>query len=141
MQNYGEQGRAVNLPPSGTQDVDVVGNTVGLATEVTVAKRFAGAKLQRAVQISATGDNTIVTPAAGQRIRLLWLGLSSSENNGAEVLAIVKFGAVEHYRWNMGAPGAFAHWEIIEGATDEPLVINLSGSQDVEVNYTYVEFA
>jgi hypothetical protein len=112
----------------------------GAATESTVAKRFAGGKTTVALAISASGDNTVLTPASGQRLRIHWVGMSTSENNGAEVLAIVKFGANTHYRWNLGAPGAFSHWEPIEGAVDQSLVINLSGNQTVEVNVTYEEF-
>jgi hypothetical protein len=97
-------------------------------------------RLTRAVAISTAGDNTIVTPAAGKRIRLLWLAMATSQDNTAETLAVVKFGSTEHYRWPLGNPGAFMHWEPIEGAVDTPLVINLSAAQTVQVSYTYEEF-
>lgn len=109
----------------------------------TFAKRFApGVRTTVASTISTTGDNTIVTPAAGMRLRVTWLGLSSSQDNAAEVLAIVKFAAAgaAKYRWYMGNPGAFSHWEAIEGGANEALIVNLSGAQAVQVNVTYEEF-
>lgn len=114
---------------------------VGAATEDTVSKRFGGGKTQGAQAINTSGNNTILTPASGKKIRLYWLGLSTSQDNAAEVLALAKFttGGTPFYRWNLGAPGAFSHWEVVTGGTDEALVINLSGAQTVQANYTYSE--
>lgn len=89
--------------------------------------------------VSAIGDTTVHTPAIGQRIRLLWVGLSTPESNGAEVLVKVLIGSTELYRWNMGKPGAFAHSMIREGAINEPLKVNLSASQTVYVNFDLEE--
>lgn len=115
-------------------------NQVNPATEETLARRFApGAKLTRAVQISSSGDNTARTPALGKFLRLHWIGLNAKDDSGTEVLAIVKFGNAEHYRWNLGSPGAFAHWEVIDGAVDVPLVVNLSAARVIQVNYTVEE--
>lgn len=117
-----------------------------LASEVTLAhtkNRFAaGVRTPTAVQITGSGDNTIITPTAGKRLRVTWLGLSAPET-GAEVLAICKFGAAGAavYRWNLGVPGAFAHWETVEGGTDAPLIVNLSGARTVQVNVTHEEFS
>lgn len=111
----------------------------GAATESTLALKFGGDKITLAQTLSTSGDNTLITPASGKSIRLLWLGLSTSQDNSAEVKVSAKFGANVHYKWNLGNPGAFSHWEPIEGAVNQPLVINLSVAQPVEVNYTYQE--
>jgi hypothetical protein len=111
------------------------------ATEVTVSKRFAGGKTTRAVRITSSGDNSVRTPASGKYLRKYWIALNTADDGGTEVLAIVKFGTTEIYRWNLGSPGAFMHWEPSDGAVDQALVVNLSAARNVEVNYTVEELA
>lgn len=111
----------------------------GAAKDATVGYRFAPGKTTRGVQVATLGDNTIITPALGKKVRLHWLGLSTSQNNAGEVEALVKFGTTVIYRWQLGNPGAFSHWETVDGATDQALVINLSQAYAVNVNYTYQE--
>lgn len=126
-------------------ELSVTVNPSTLAQEATLThtkNRYAsGVRTTSAQQVSTIGNNIILTPAAGKKIRLHWVGFSSSENNTAEVLVIMKFGATgpSIYRWNMSAPGIFSHWETVEGAANETLIINLSGAQPVEINYTYEE--
>ena len=115
-------------------------DVTALAREATVARKFGSGKITRAVQVNALGNTPVVTPTAGRRLRLFWVGMSTSENNGGEVLVLIRFGATTHYRWRMGSPGAFSHWEVIEGAVDEPLTVNLDQPLPVEFNYTYEEF-
>jgi hypothetical protein len=107
----------------------------------TLNYRFAPAagRITSAVRKAAAGDNIIVTPAGGKKIRLLWLGMSCSENNTAEGLAVVKLGSTIIYRWNMYAGGGFSHWQPIDGAVDAEFIVNLSTSQPVDINYTYEE--
>jgi hypothetical protein len=118
-----------------------------LALDATLLARF-GEHATIAKRITGVGDQTLVTPNSGKRIRLYWLGMSTSETNSGEVLAIVKLataydpsgGPHERYRWEMGAPGAFSHWQTITGVADAPLVVNLNvAGRPVEVNYTYEE--
>jgi hypothetical protein len=116
-----------------------------LATEDSLAhvkNRFAPAlRTTEAVSVAAAGDNTVKTPAAGKRLRVHWVGLSTSQDNTAETLATVKFGpaGTARYLWNMGNPGGFSHWETLEGAVNEALVVGLSVAQPVQVNVTYEE--
>lgn len=111
-----------------------------LARESTVSRKFGSGKTTRAMQVAATGDNPVVAPAAGRRLRVFWVGMSTSENNGGEVLTQVRIGGTTHYRWRMGSPGAFSHWEVLEGAPNEALIVNLDQPLPVEFNYTYEEF-
>jgi hypothetical protein len=92
--------------------------------------------------LSTSGDHDIYTPATGNRVRLKWLWLSSPEANTASVLATVKWsGATGNiYLVDLGAPGAFAHGSVREGATDEKVVVNLDGAQTVRVNVDVEEF-
>ena len=111
---------------------------IGVATPV--AKRFGGGKTQGATLISASGDNTIATPATGKRLTLYWIFLSSSQDNASEVLALVKLGARVVYECYLGNPGAFAHWEpVTADAEGDALLVNLSGAASVAVNYTITE--
>jgi len=111
-----------------------------MADPLTIDKRF-GVKRGSPVTASTSGNTTIYTPQPGRRVRLTWLGLSSPSSNTDTVLAIIKWsGGSEIYRWHMSAPGAFAHSSIREGGVDESLLINLNGSQVVEVNIDVEEF-
>lgn len=109
-----------------------------LATEATLARRFGQlGRTTIATTISAAGDNTIITPAAGMSIRLYWIGMSVA--SAVEVVATVKFGAAgsAKYKWDLGA---FMHWETIEGAANEALIVNLTLPVSTNVNITYEEF-
>lgn len=110
--------------------------------KTTLDGRFSASatKITTAVRKSDSGDNTVVTPASGKRIRLHWIGMSTPESNVDEMLVIVKLGSATKYRWNMTAPGAFSHWETVEGGVDESFVVNLSSALPVDINYTYEEF-
>lgn len=111
-----------------------------LATELTVANRFAGGKLSYSVRIASSGDNVVLTPGSGRRLRVFWVGLSTPDDGGvANVLAVVKCGAAQPYRWNLSSPGAFMHWEEFGGVANDPLVVNLSTARAVDVNVTYLE--
>lgn len=104
-----------------------------------MSEGFSPARPPYAVRIASSGDNIILTPPPNQRLRLFWLGLNTPETNTAEVLAVVRFqGAASNlYRWNLGAPGAFMHRDFAEGQPGQPLVVNLSAAQPVEVNVSY----
>ncbi len=113
----------------------------GAATEASVAERFGGLKKVAALVVSGSGDNVIHTPAAGKTLTLVWIGMSTSQDNASEVLATVKLGDKVCYVWYLGNPGAFAHWEpIIADNPDDELIVNLSAAgQNVAVNATYKE--
>lgn len=128
---------AGNLNVSVTNPTDVS----PLARETTLARKFGSGKITRGQAITLSGDTAAVTPAPGNRVRLFWVGMSTSESNVSEVLVQIKFGTTVHYRWRMGSPGAFSHWEVIEGGVNQPLVVNLDQPMPVEFNVTYEEFA
>lgn len=144
-----DQAIDINDPLERVQSVVMIANDDGtfsvqkeVATEETVGNRFApGERITAATLVSSSGDNMIHTPTSGKKITLFWVGLSSSQNNAAEVLLTVKLGAKVCYQWYMGNPGAFSHWEpIVADNPNDALIVNLStGGNSVAVDYTYTE--
>jgi hypothetical protein len=134
--------RAVAVPVSGTvavaEPVTVDGAVAvtnptadpetGLAKEATALRRYGGGKTPVVATVTASGDTTIHTPAAGKKIRLFWVSAINDPDETTTPLILVKLGALESYR-----AYAVAHWEIFEGAVDAPLVINLSSAASVAV--------
>jgi hypothetical protein len=125
-------------PVSGTVTVanPTTNPETGLAKDATLLRRF-GDHVTKAGVVSTIGDNTLHTPAAGKKVRLYWIGLSTSQDNAAENLIQVKLtdadGTVK-YRWRMGNPGAFVGGRTIEGSVDEPLILNLATTDPVDWN-------
>lgn len=129
----------LNTLPVGTE-YGLLTRGIGAATEATIGNRFTGGKNTSAVQISASGDNTIYTPANGKTLTLFWIALGTPDTNSATVTAIVKLGSKVVYRWPLPPPGAFSHWEPVTASNpNDALIVNLSGAQTVQVNYTTTE--
>lgn len=105
-----------------------------LATEATMAKRYAGGKTPVVASVTAAGDTTIHTPALGKRIRLYWLSALNDPDAASTPLINVRLGALEVYRTY-----AIAHWEVFDGAVDAPLVVNLSEAGSIAVTAHLVE--
>jgi hypothetical protein len=106
---------------------------------VASASRVIGAFASNPV--SASGDTVVWTPAAGARIRLRWVGLSTPDTNASSVLAKWRFGTGDYFwHWLLGKPGAFAHGALREGDVDEPLKINLDAAVAVYVAFDLEEF-
>jgi hypothetical protein len=102
-----------------------------------LTNRFAGEKETEGFAVEAT--TTLKSPASGKRLTLYWIAVSSSQENPGEVLATVKLGTKKPYEWYLGNPGAFMHWEPIEGAVGDKLVLELSGPQKVAGSFSYTE--
>lgn len=90
------------------------------------------------------GDNTILTPAAGKRLRIYYLCLNTDDNNSAVVVADVKLGDTSRYRISLPAGAIWARalaasGFCLRGAVDAPFVINLSAAQTVYVSVEYEE--
>lgn len=113
----------------------------GNAHEATkgLTNRFAGEKITESKVVEAEGNTTLVTPAVSHRLTVYWVWLYSSQENTGEVLAEVKVGSKTPYTTYLGNPGVFSHWEPIEGAVADKLVLHLSGAQKVAVAFTYTE--
>lgn len=95
------------------------------------------------VLANSSGDTTLVTPSAGQAVRLYFFGYSASSSNSSAVRASLRFGsntafdnqylmASQPYARNIGAGRKY-----IQGATNEALIVNLSAAETVYCNIEY----
>lgn len=155
---------AVKVNPSGTLTADVTGSTVevtndvgnplpvsGIVTANTGLNPLTDVQLRASAvavtqdsgenefthvtaTVSASGDTTIATPAAGKAIRLHWFYAINDPTATSAPLLKVKLGAVEIYRaW------ALSKRQRKTGAVNDPLVLNLSIGGTVAVTAIYEE--
>lgn len=102
-----------------------------------------------ALNVIATtlGDTVVATPTSGKKIRLWWYNMAAHPNNGAHVVASLKFGSggTAFNKTPLSQYGAAtAHSfksgrSYIEGDTDDPLYVTLDANQAVYVNIDYEE--
>lgn len=92
--------------------------------------------------VNSTGDNTVITPSSGKKIRLYYFSYNAAEG---PVEVALKFGSgTEFLRNYLAALGStiakdFGDLRCLEGATNEALNLNLSTNVDVIWNAFYVE--
>ncbi len=105
--------------------------------ESNTNNRYSGGKTAATATVTASGDTTVITPAAGNAIRVFWVSAINDPDETTTPLIKVKIGSTEIYRGY-----AIAHWEIFAGAADETVVVNLSGLvvNGVAVTIHYEEF-
>lgn len=91
--------------------------------------------------VSASGDTTIRTPAAGKTITLKWVGMSSPDNNPNSTVVTVKLGGNAVFTWDFSKNGgAMAHGTVRnDGGVNGALVINLSVAATVRYNFEVSE--
>jgi hypothetical protein len=90
--------------------------------------------LRVATSVTATGDTTLVTPAAGKRIRLQWVYAINDPVASTSTKITVKLGtAVQYVAW------AISKRQQLTGEVDAPLIVNLSNLGDVAVTVFYQE--
>lgn len=78
--------------------------------------------------VTASGDTTVHTPAAGKRIRLRWIYAINDPTASSAPLIKVSLGAEEKYRaW------ALSKAQRVTGPADGELIINLSQAGNVAV--------
>ncbi|UTI65621.1 hypothetical protein NBH00_05270 [Paraconexibacter antarcticus] len=100
--------------------------------------RFAGGKSSFAAVLSTAGDNAVIAPAAGKRIRVYWVAFIPSSDNASANLVTVGWPSTAV---NMYIGYALAHWEVFTGAINEPVNVNLANAQPVAVTIHYQEIA
>ena len=106
-----------------------------------ITKRFGAVSLGSPVEVAVVGPTVLYAPAAGNRIRLKWFAMATSDTNSATVIATVYLGAQALYIWPLPIPGAFMHNSVREGGMDETLSISLSvDGQPVYCNIDLEEF-
>lgn len=117
--------------PAGTERALVV-RSVGASQDL----RYTGGKIPVSGVVSTAGDNVIATPAAGKRIRLVWISFIPNSDNTAANLVKVKLSALQPY-----TNYAMSHWEVFTGEADAPLILNLANTQPVAYTAHYQEVA
>jgi len=102
--------------------------------------------LAKSVTASASGDTTIHTPTASNRVRLGYLCLSADGANSADVTVIVKFtvGGSTLYKVSLKAGAIWARnigagQRYLDGGINNALIVNLSTTQTVHVSIEYTE--
>jgi hypothetical protein len=124
----------INQLTGGSGNGPVATDVTPLAKEVTLQSRNGGGKSAFAGSVTSIGDNTIVTPPAGQSVKVFWV-YTLTNPDSPTTLITVKLGAVPIY-----TSYGIAHWEPFVGAPNGPLIINLSAASNVAVtvHYTFV---
>jgi hypothetical protein len=135
---------AQKVSPSGAGIVDATGSTVGVTGSVAVTGPLTDTQLRASdvnvadsgereythvvATVTASGDTTIHTPAAGMAIRVHWIYAINDPTAATAPLIKVSLGAVEKYRVY-----ALSKRQLMTGAADAPLVVNLSAAGTVAV--------
>lgn len=90
--------------------------------------------LRIATSVNAIGDTTLVTPAAGKRIRLQWVYAINDPVATTSTKITIKLGSsVQYVAW------AISKRQQLTGPVDGPLIVNLTNSGDVAVTVFYQE--
>lgn len=112
-----------------------------VSTETTLAGqkanldfRYSGGKSSVGGTLNTAGANTVITPAAGKRIRVFWVSVIPSSDGSSANLATVALGAQTLY-----VGYAFAHWEVFTGTANTPLTVSLANGQPVAYTVHYQE--
>lgn len=95
-----------------------------------------------AVDVSSSGDNTIVSITNSPR--LYYVSLSANGANSADVTAIVKIGATNKYKVSLKAGAIWARnigagHSYVTGASGDDIIVNLSAAQTVHVSVEYAD--
>lgn len=90
--------------------------------------------LRVATSVNSTGDNMLVTPAAGKRIRLQWVYAINDPVASTSTKITIKLGSeVQYVAW------AISKRQQLTGPVDGQLIVNLSNPGDVAVTIFYQE--
>ncbi len=102
--------------------------------------------LAKAVTASTSGDTTIHTPTASNRVKLGYICLSADGANSADVTVIVKFtaGGSTLYKISLKAGAIWARnigagQRYLDGGVNNALIVNLSTAQTVNISIEYTE--
>ncbi|MEO7443583.1 MAG: hypothetical protein ABIW46_08635 [Acidimicrobiales bacterium] len=89
---------------------------------------------------TTAGDHTLVTPPAGQRLRVVWIfAQAKGALDTGVVLVTVTLGA-NSYDFELTGSQPFAHGAVWEAAADVLLVVTTSSTAAVIVNVDYRTF-
>jgi len=115
--------------------------------DVQPVTESAASIIAKAVDAPNAATTTIATPASGKAIRLWWYNIGAHPTNTAPVVVSLRFGdaGTDFYKTALSQYGAAtAHSfksgkSFVQGAVDQPLVLNKDVAQMVYVNIDYEE--
>lgn len=110
-----------------------------LALDATLQKRYGGGKTPWSRLITAAGDLTVVTPAAGKLIELLWASVVPSPDNVSANLVTIYFEDDDPVTEAKYVVYAVGHWEPLPGPVDKALIVRTENSQPVTVALHFIE--
>lgn len=114
--------------PGGATEAKQDAVIAALGGEIDVADSGEREYTHVVATVTASGDTTVHTPAAGKRIRLRWLYAINDPAATTAPLIKVKLGGTEVYRvW------ALSKRQVVTGPTNGALVVNLSTTGTVAV--------
>lgn len=118
-----------------TPQTDALTNTELRASDVNVADSGEREYLHFTADVLASDDTTLITPAAGKRIRIRWIYLINSPTAETPVKMKVRFGSNPPI-YNVYA---LSKRQMVTGGINESLILNLSAIGDVAVTVIYEE--
>jgi hypothetical protein len=105
------------------------------AVLTALVNRYGGGKTPASSQLTALGLVDVVTPAAGNAIRVFWVSAINASPNVSFPVATIRIGTTVLY-----ASSAISHWELFVGSADEKVTAQISTSGKVDVTIHYEEF-
>lgn len=118
-----------------TPQKDALTNAQLRAADVNVADSGEREYLHYATDITNIGDNTVLTPAAGKRIRIRWIYAINDPTASTPCKIRIRFGT---------KPDIYNVWalskrQVVTGAVNEPLIVNLSATANIAFTVIYEE--
>lgn len=123
-----------NIHDLAYQDSD--GTWALLTTDQDIQNKFAPV-LHAGAIYTTSGDHTLVSTSAAQKIILTWYHVQAAQSNGAPVEVTIKLATTEIAKFELDASQPMAHGAVYLGALDDDLIINTSNTQKVYVNCDY----
>lgn len=134
--------RAAPLPVSGTITANL-GTIDGAATETSLVSLLAEFRNKYDVVSTAkatytsSGDHTLITPPAGQSLRVVWIFVQAKAVLDTGVVLVSATLGPNSYEFELTGSQPFAHGAVWEGAVDQVLTITTSSTAAVLVNVDY----
>lgn len=114
---------------------DEAGNEVGS----NIANRFGAVSTAKATY-TTSGNHTLITPAAGNALRVVWMYAQAKGALDTGVVGVTFTLGTKSYEIELTGSQPFAHGAVWEGAADQTLVVNTTSTAAVLVNVDYREF-
>lgn len=89
---------------------------------------------------TTSGDHTLITPPAGQSLRVVWLYAQAKGALDTGVVLVSFTLGSNSYEFELTGSQPFMHGAVWEGAIDAPLIVATSSTAAVLINVDYRSF-